>query len=360
MNSVVIRADASPTIGAGHQMRCLALAQAISEIGGQAIFSMAGSLPLVEKRLQDEAIQMMKITAKPGSAADAEATIAIANNYEAKWIVADGYYFGGPFQQRVKASGHNLLSIDDDASSRHYSSDIIVNQNISAPALDYSARETYTEMLLGTRYALLRRDFLHPPRSTCSSPPTATNILVTLGGGDAMGAIETVVDAILRSSLDDLHAIILLSASHPGLPTMLEKIVASPVTINFVEDTTRVADHMRWAHIAISAGGGTSWELSYFGIPTLLIVAAENQRSSVDELVARGAVAYLGSIEDITVASVLQELEKLCHDLPRRQHMARTLYDLVDGLGAHRVAVRLLGMRKDVADFPNSKLKETG
>mgnify|MGYP001483352925 CR=1 FL=1 len=191
MNSVVIRADASPTIGAGHQMRCLALAQAIGEIGGQAIFSMVESLPLVEKRLQDEAIQMMKITAKPGSAADAAATIAIANNYEAKWIVADGYYFGVPFQQRVKSSGHNLLSIDDDASSRHYCSDIIVNQNISAPALDYSARETYTEMLLGTRYALLRRDFLHPPRSTCSSPPTATNILVTLGGGDAMGAIET-------------------------------------------------------------------------------------------------------------------------------------------------------------------------
>ena len=73
-------------------------------------------------------------------------------------------------------------------------------------------------------------------------------------------------------------------------------------------------------------------------------------------LMARGVVAYLGSIEDLTVSTVLQELERLCHD---RQHMAGTLYDLVDGLGARRVVVPLLGRGTSAANLSNSGSHET-
>ena len=343
MDTVIIRADASPDIGAGHQMRCLALAQAIGELGGRAVFAAAQTLPLVEQRLTAEGIAVIHIQAAPGSLADAVETAAIANDFKAEWIVADGYCFDTEFQARVKAAGLCLLIIDDVAGCLHYHGDVIVNQNVSAGAMDYGAREPFTELRLGTQYALLRRDFLHPPRMDQRCPAQASNILVTLGGGEISAAMETVVEALLQCAIADLRAIILLSAGHASLPSMREKAKTRPGAVEFVTDTTRIAEHMRWAHMALSAGGGTSWELAYFGIPTLLVVVAENQRPSAEELAATQAIVNMGWANKLTVPATVRALEDLCFDAPRRQRMSEKLRGLVDGNGARRVAARVLG-----------------
>jgi UDP-2,4-diacetamido-2,4,6-trideoxy-beta-L-altropyranose hydrolase len=342
VDTVIIRADASPDIGAGHQMRCLALAQAIGKLGGRAVFAAAQTLPLVEQRVVGEGISFIHIKAAPGSVADAVETAAIANNFEAGWIVADGYCFDAEFQGRIKAAGLHLLIIDDVSGCRHYHGDVIVNQNVSAGSLDYAAREPYTDLCLGTHYALLRHDFLQPPRTVRPCPPHANKVLVTLGGGETSTAMETVVEALLQCAIADLRAVILLDAAHPALSTMQEKAEAFPGAIDFVTDSTRIAEHMRWAHMAVSAGGGTTWELAYFGVPMLLVVVAENQRPSTEELADRQAVVNLGHADELSVPITAKALESLCHDASRRQRMSEKLRGLVDGNGARRVAALVL------------------
>jgi UDP-2,4-diacetamido-2,4,6-trideoxy-beta-L-altropyranose hydrolase len=354
MNTVIIRADASSTVGAGHQMRCLALAQAIGELGGRAVFAAAHSLDLVERRLAEEGIRRIVIQAPPGSIADATAIAAIANELEAEWIVADGYCFDAAFQRHIKTAGLNLLSIDDVASCEHYYSDIIVNPNISAHGLDYSAREPETKLCLGTRYALLRQDFLRTSRDEQPGPADARHILVTLGGGETSAAIETVVEALLQSAIPEMRVVILLNAAHPLLPSLRQQTETLPGAFEFVTDSTRIADHMRWAHMAISAAGGTSWELAYFGVPTLLVVVAENQQPSAEELAARKAVVNLGWGNELTVPDTVHALTALCRDLSRRELMAEELRRLIDGRGARRVAAQLLN-----TDLQKTGLQET-
>ncbi len=159
MAQLLIRADASPEIGTGHVMRCLALAQAWQDKGGQATVAMALAAPSIQARLEAEGLGIKRITAQVGSAEDAAQVIQIARQLQAAWVVIDGYRFTGSYQQALKDAGLGLVCIDDEATAEHYYADVILNQNLHADAGLYAKREGYTRLLLGTRYALLRREF---------------------------------------------------------------------------------------------------------------------------------------------------------------------------------------------------------
>ncbi len=62
---LLIRADASVSIGTGHVMRCLALAQAWQDAGGSVTFVMAESTLAIEERLRREDVGLIGLRAHP-------------------------------------------------------------------------------------------------------------------------------------------------------------------------------------------------------------------------------------------------------------------------------------------------------
>jgi spore coat polysaccharide biosynthesis predicted glycosyltransferase SpsG len=69
--NLIIRADASTTMGTGHIMRCLALAQAWQDQGGQVIFVLADKSMAIENRLRSEKMQITDLSVEAGSDEDA-------------------------------------------------------------------------------------------------------------------------------------------------------------------------------------------------------------------------------------------------------------------------------------------------
>ena len=162
-------------------MRCLALAQAWQDTGGQVCLA-ARLLPETLKRLwREEQIQTWHLEE---TCHDAGETVELAGEIGADWVVLDGYQFGTEFQRVIKNAGLRVLVVDDDGCARHYVADLILNPNPCAVREMYPSHDSSTALLLGPRHALLRREFLPARPANRTHAARARRVLVTLGGAD--------------------------------------------------------------------------------------------------------------------------------------------------------------------------------
>ena len=337
---MIIRADASTQIGIGHLMRCLALAKAWQDSGGMIVFVIAMGVPRIEARLQSEGMEVVHLSVQPGSNDDAIQTADLARRRKASWVVVDGYHFGADYQRIIKDSGLYLLAIDS-GYSRHYYARIVLNQNIHADEGLYENRELYTQLLIGTRYILLRPEFLEWRGWKREIPGVARKVLVTLGGGDPDNVTLKVILALQQVEVKGLEAVVVVGGSNPHYEKLLSAIKDLQYSIRLVRDAINMPALMAWADVAVSAGGGTCWEMALMGLPNLIIVVADNQRVAAEGLHEKGAAVSLGWREQVSGREIARSLESLMGDAVKRAGMARTGRSLVDGRGAERVLMAM-------------------
>jgi len=341
---IVFRVDASTQIGTGHVMRCLALAQAWQDTQGQAIFVMTTSVPALEERLQSEGMQVVHLTTEPGSLDDAQQTATLAHQFGATWVVVDGYHFGGEYQQILKQSKLHLLFIDDYGHAEHYYADFVLNQNISADEQWYNNREAYTQLLLDTRYALLRREFWQWQGWQRTVPPVAKKVLVTLGGADPDNITLKVIQSLQIVEVEELEAVVVVGGSNPHYENLKMAVLDSGYPIQLQRNVTNMPELMAWADVAISAGGSTCWELAFMGLPSILLILADNQRAIAEKLATLNLAVNLGWHQDATIEQIGLALQELIGDRPKRETMSKKGRELVDGNGARRVVSEMVNL----------------
>jgi len=335
--NIVIRADASALIGTGHIMRCLALAQGWQDQGGKAIFVLANKSPELEARLLSEKMIVLYLSVEAGCYEDAHQTLVFTQQFAAQWVVVDGYHFGAEYQKAIKDFGTRLLFIDDYGHTNHYCADLVLNQNISASQNIYINRETYTKLLLGTEYTLLRREFWQWRDWQRGINPIASKILVTLGGSDPDNATIKVIQALQQITVNDLEVIVVVGGSNPHYEWLQAEVAASHLTISLQRNVNDMPELMDWADIAIAAGGSTNWELAFMGLPSIVITLADNQKAIADYLGKMGLAVSLGWHENISIIDLAEATCKLVSSDVLRKEMSELGQKLIDGLGSARV-----------------------
>jgi len=336
MKPLIIRADASPEIGTGHVMRCLSLAEAWQDTGGEVFFVSACDAPALEVRLKNEGIQILHISQEAGALGDADETARIAQKLGADWIIADGYHFGAEYQKAIKDSGLSLLFIDDYGHADHYYADIVLNQNIYADMSFYSKYEPYTRFLLGTKYVLLRREFLKGSGWYRDIPEIARKILVTLGGGDPDNVTLKVIEAVKTVDVSGLEVIVVIGGANPHFDLIQETGKVLP-NFTLLKNADNMPELMAWADIAISAGGSTCWELLFMGVPSIVIPIAENQEPIAKELRSQN----IAKVVEFKVLKNKRELFKLIFDFLQSYEMrsafSKRMAQCIDGKGSSRI-----------------------
>lgn len=341
---LLIRADASTEMGTGHLMRCLALAQAVKAQGGSAYFAIVSCPPLLLERFENEGFTIHGlISVEAGSSIDAQETAGLFWNLHCQWICVDGYQFGADYQQSLKALGCRSLFLDDYGHASFYCADLILNQNISAHDRYYQHRHPKTDLLLGTRYTLLRQEFLGCRKEQRRIPDVVRNLLVTLGGSDPGNVTTWILESLQAIDIPGLTITVIVGAANPHRDLLEACAICSIYPIQLVWNATNMPNYIAATDLAISAGGSTVWELLMFGVPNIIVTLADNQVAIAQSLHQQDISVSLGfhhALEATQLASVVQ---KISMNLKQRQQMSAKGQALIDGDGCDRVLMAMEG-----------------
>lgn len=341
---VALRADASTLLGAGHVMRCLALADELRRQGAATQFvcrRQAGDLSELIEAHGHPLIRLPAEAADPR--ADAEQCLAALDPVD--WLVVDHYRLDAVWETALRAKARRILAIDDLADRRH-DCDLLLDQNYRP-----EAQTRYAGLLppacvglYGPRYALLRPEFAARRAVALRRDGTVRRILVFFGGADAEGVSLKALEALRQLSRPEIAVDVVVGRANPHLTQIDTACRALPGAVLHVQSDD-MAGLMAKTDLAIGAGGTASWERCCLGLPCLTLGIAENQYGPAAALAEAGAQLYLGpaaAVGSTRLAALLDQVIGLPEWL---RHMASQAMALVDGRGTARVASRLLADR---------------
>lgn len=335
--SVLIRADGGATIGAGHLIRCLALAETLRLRATVTFVTCQGQSPLVD-HIRRAGITVIEIAAAHPDPGDAGTVARLVEQFGQEWVVIDGYHFDERYLERLR--GARVMVIDDQARLERYAADVLLDQNVGALQQPYAV-STETQLLLGTRFTLLRPEFSGIEHADSGDRPR--HVLVVMGAGDAANATGLVLEG-LRIAHTRFDTTVLLGGANPHADRLEAEFGATPGW-RIVRNTSDVARLMAAADMAIAGVGGVMRELACVGVPTLLVSATPAQHSVADGAHRYGAHRLIGDVSTLAPQDVAAAVESLAEDSEARRTMTRLGRVLIDGRGASRVAEAMLSKR---------------
>jgi UDP-2,4-diacetamido-2,4,6-trideoxy-beta-L-altropyranose hydrolase len=295
---IAFRTDASLQIGTGHVMRCLTLADALSERGAQSTFICrphAGHLmDLIRQRGHTaktlaSADDAFTAPADPCHAkwlgtdwaSDAAQTQHALGDQVVDWLVVDHYALDRRWEQALRPHSRRIMAIDDLADRLH-DCDLLLDQNLGRQAKDYCGLlSRHTQTLIGPAYALLRPEFAQWREHSLQrrAQPQLKNLLITMGGVDQANATGQVLDAVTHCELPtDLRITVVMGPTAPWLAQVQAQAMAMPRPTQVLVGVNNLAQLLAESDLCIGAAGSTSWERCCLGLPAIQLVLADNQK----------------------------------------------------------------------------------
>lgn len=341
------RVDSSARIGTGHLVRCLTLAETLRSRGAEAIFLCRQLDGAATSRVENSGFEVRYLddSLTEGYSSehnDAIETLKLMHECSLTRVIVDHYDLSIEWETIVAAMIEDLIVIDD-FTHRQHQCDLLINQNLLlTQAQSYAGSlPDSTRALLGPRYALLQPDFAAIRSLRATEILDVKRIVVFMGGSDSENSTEIVLRHLINMGLDAIAIDVVIGSSNPHRSNILAAF-QSHRSMTFHFDLPSLAPLLASSDLAIGAGGTSNWERMCLGVPSLVLVIAENQREICVELAQAGLIDYVGNFHQISEINFQNAVSKLIADRNRRSRYALQGQITVDGLGAKRVAEALL------------------
>lgn len=325
MSVIAFRADGSKTIGAGHLMRCLCLAETLSQDGFRPFFITknfdAGFLELIRSRKFD----IEELPASLTLQEDLSRTLKAIASHKAEAVVVDSYAVDEAYLSAIKHSGVFLISIDDKAELK-LPSDLVINPNLGVSASEYKEKGLETsKLLLGPSFSMLRKEF-REKRAVRSLKKETKEVLISFGGSDTAALTQKVLNVLLKVPGDFHITAIGLEAGEVESKRLTAK-----------KSACNMAELMTTADLAVLSAGTIAWEAACLGLPSVMVQVAENQQKNAEALDAEGIALNAGPAEEIQEIKLAERFQKLLNDKDIQEQMSVRGQKLVDGTGTVRI-----------------------
>lgn len=345
----VFFANASPTIGAGHVMRLLALAQACFRKNIKVSFASYECPEYLRVRLCSEGFDIISL---PINFMQSH-----VQAFNANVIVIDDYSLSDEQWRYFRNTKALLVNIDDMVNNEALVSDIIINPAANAAEIDYQKRAPQALFCLGATFTLLRTEFAE---QTFIAIEQRKRILITLGGADVKNMSLALAQSLVKKPLDDADIYVLLGGLNTQALTSLQTLASKHSNLFIIEKSQQMAVLMMQSGLAITAAGGTLGELACMGTPSIALVSVDNQKAALSSASSalptrawfydhdvRSFVKDVKTLHDSThnaqiIEKITAQTYELWRDLCRRKQMSTQARQLIDGQGCERIVEKIL------------------
>jgi spore coat polysaccharide biosynthesis predicted glycosyltransferase SpsG len=299
--------------GRGHVARTLAVAEALIEAGANVeIEVLGGELTALERRRVVRSLSGPR--QGPGGSPDA--------------VVLD---LPQPGSAAARFDRKRLVVFDDRGSFDGRASIVI------QPSLpEWTGGGQVGRVLSGYAYAPIASTYVElrkgPAHDRSEHRDTRPRVVVCFGGSDpadVLGRIGPALGADPRWLAD-----IIVGAGYRGTA----EAWSTPV----LRDPADLPDRLAAADLAVIGAGTMKFEVACLGVPAILLAAADDQLEVAPLYAATGVARYLGDGRTTDPEIVRAAVARLLDDHQLRSRMAVTARDLIDGLGAARIAEWIL------------------
>ena len=304
-------------------MRCFALAEAWAAVGGHAH-------AVLDEHLRPWADRWAAVDGLSASVGEAGAPPLD----DSDWAVLDGYGHGAEAQRAARQARRGLVVIDDHGAIGRYDADIVMDQNLGASATAYENRPADSTLLLGPRFALVRRELAALSPSRAPTGPSAAPLTVVLGGDPPAGVVD-----LLREWLTGEHRPTGPVRVLCGRPETVQDLAGPAVEV--IAPATDMAALLGEAELVVAAAGTVTWELCALARPMILLAVADNQVPVAERVADAGAAVYGGRLGAVSARDLAEAVDRLANDVVARAELAARAVELVDGRGAARVVAAI-------------------
>lgn len=341
--TVLIRTDGGGSLGLGHVMRTLAVAEVLrDEIGYGVIFAMDA-----RARLADG----VAIVEERGFHVKRQPEMRRSGDSEAGWLMAicqelkPGSVL---FDIRTDLSADDVTNIRnqvskivtlDDGSDRRLVADVAVFPPVpQVHQMDWS--QARGKMIADWDHVVLSAGASHRQSQTIKTDQS-TKLFVNFGGSDPFEL--TLPAAQMLSKFDkSLDVTFVIGPGVAGSERLAEGVRRCSKRFT-VEIAPEDFAGMAAGHgLALIAFGVTAYELARLGVPSVLVCLNEDQFASAAPFEAEGIGARVLMSAAGQIPDIADTLKTWLKDPDKRQKAADRAASLVDGKGAHRVASTML------------------
>lgn len=286
MKKIYFRADASASIGYGHFIRTLALADILKD-DFECVFFTCHATPYQIGEM--DKVCRYVILDEPTHFDD---FLSFLSGDEI--VVLDNYFFTTDYQKKIRSKGCRLVCVDD-MHDKHYVADVVINHGLTDRTL--FDVELYTLMCLGYDWALLRSPFLDtcPGGRDCSR---MENALVCFGGSDPYRLTEQFVRYL--QGIPSIKKIVAVVGDRCQTDAFPQEKVSFRRNLSADEMCALFRD----SDVAFLPASTVCLEALSQGIPVVSGFYVDNQKEIYATYVSNGLVSPLGDLLKLDFSSL--------------------------------------------------------
>jgi len=270
VQNILFRANSSSTIGTGHIMRDLVLAEQFKDV--KIIFATQDLPGNINHKIEERNYVIEIINSN-----DLKELVDIIKKHLIDMIVIDNYGIDYAFEKALKEITGVTVFVIDDTYEKHYC-DILLNHNVYGDSNKYKGLvPEKCEVRCGSSYTLLRNEFIKEKQKGRQSIDNAKqlNAFISMGGSDPTNISIKILEVLKKFS--NIYSHVVTTTSNKNL-NELEKYVRSQNNIALHINSNSIAQLMNNSNFAIVTPSVTINEILYLEIPFIAIKTAENQK----------------------------------------------------------------------------------